>query len=285
MPINKYLIEMRPKAWLKNIFVFVPLVFSLQLFDISKLSAAVTVFIAFCLISSSVYIYNDVCDAHKDALHPIKYRRPVASGMIGKPAAIVFAIACAALGLVIAVAVNYIACLMAVAYLAVNLFYSLFLKHKPIFDVFCISAGFVLRTLAGGFATNAPVSDWLFLTIVALSLFMAFGKRRGEIIRTAEEVRREVLKSYDLAYLNGMTFVCAGLSIVFYGLWTMFRGMNMIYTVPVIIFIVCRYLLIVFDNQSHGDPTSVIFSDFVILASCAVYAILTVILLYNGSGV
>jgi 4-hydroxybenzoate polyprenyltransferase len=282
MSFQTYIEEMRPKSWLKNVFVFIPLVFSLSLTDTGKLASAAVAFAAFCLVSSAVYTFNDVCDAEKDAAHPTKRRRPVASGALSKQTSVTFSILLALGGLAAAFTVNLPVGLFAVAYIAVNLCYTLLLKRQPIFDVFCIAAGFVLRTFAGGFACGAFVSDWLFLTIAAMSLFMAFGKRRGEMLKVGADERRDVLKRYDLAYLDGMMFVCAGLAIVFYALWAMNRGANMLYTVPIVIFIVCKYLLLVHGMDSHGDPTEVIFADKTLLAACAVYILAVITLLYLG---
>jgi len=173
----------------------------------------------------------------------------------------------------------------AASYLILNLSYTVYLKHKPILDCFCIAAGFVLRIYAGGAASGETVSDWLFLTIIAASLFMAFGKRRGEMMTATEGNTREVLSKYDLNYLIGMVFVCAGLSVVFYSLWAInHTNDNMVYTVPFIIFIVLKYLLIIHDgksDKSQGDPTSVIFNSRTFLMSCGLYAALTVFLLYS----
>ena len=260
-------------------FVFVPLVFSLGLTNLPELIACVITFAAFCLASSSVYILNDLLDVDKDRLHPVKSMRPIASGAIPTHYAAVFGsiilVGCVAL----ASAVNLPTVLIIIGYLIVNIAYSLYLKHKPIFDCFCIAAGFVLRVYAGSTASGNKVSDWLFLSIISMSLFMAFGKRRGEMLKTNGSETRKVLSQYNLGFLNGMVFVCAGLSIVFYSLWAMVREYGMIYTVPIVIFIVCKYLLFVHDD-SHSDPTTVIFSSKTLIVACVAYAVLTVLLLY-----
>jgi 4-hydroxybenzoate polyprenyltransferase len=277
-----YLEETRPKNWLKNIFVFIPITFALKLTDLDKLLAATLAFVAFCLVSSAVYVFNDIVDADKDELHPVKCKRPIASGAIAKNKAVAFAVFLVFSGLTLALYVDIMACVLVSVYLIINIAYTLSLKHKPIIDCFCIAAGFVLRTFVGGVAIVEGVSNWLFLTIVAMSLFMAFGKRRGELIKTdGSGETRVVLEHYDLAFLNGMTFVCAGLAIVFYALWAMNRGCNVIYTVPLIIFIVCKYLLIV-HGDSHGDPTTVFFSNKTLMGACGVYGMLVILLLYFG---
>lgn len=164
----------------------------------------------------------------------------------------------------------------------INILYTLKLKHIPIIDCFCIATGFTLRVYTGGVATDTIVSDWLFLTILVMSLFMGFGKRRGEMVKIDGIDTRKVLDLYDMIFLNGMMFTCAGLMIVFYSLWTITRQLNMIYTVPIVIFIVCRYLLDVCENNSLGDPTVIIFKDKFLLISCVIYVLLTVGLLYGN---
>jgi 4-hydroxybenzoate polyprenyltransferase len=260
----------------------VPLVFSLELTALPKLFAAVLALLAFCLVSSSAYTFNDLFDAEKDAAHPIKCRRPIASGAISVGGGRIFCAVLLVCGLALALRVNPPTAVIAAIYISINVAYTLWLKHQPILDCFCIAAGFVLRVYAGGAATGVEVSDWLFLTVVSMSLFMAFGKRRGEMLKINDTETRRVLARYDFRFLNGMVFTCAGLSVVFYSLWAMVRGMNMIYTVPAVIFIVCRYLLLVHDDSSHGDPTTVIFEDKTLLFASAFYALLTSGLLYAG---
>lgn len=275
----------RPKNWVKNIFIFVPLVFSLNLLNVNALLATVVAFASFCLISSAVYIFNDICDAAKDAAHPVKRSRPIASGLISKSKAAVLAILLALAGIAVGFTVNIAVMMLVTAYLALNILYSAWLKHVPVFDCFSIAAGFVLRVYAGGAASGETVSDWLFLTIAAMSLFMAFGKRRGEFSRVRSAESRDVLRRYDIVFLQGMVWICAGLSIVFYSLWALNREHNMVYTVPLIIFLVSRYLLRLSDPDSHGDPTTVLFKDKVLLAAGGVYGLLTVFLLYfQGRG-
>ncbi|MDR2600122.1 MAG: decaprenyl-phosphate phosphoribosyltransferase [Oscillospiraceae bacterium] len=283
MKLVLYIKEMRPKNWLKNIFIFIPLVFSSELFDYEKFVLTSIAFVAFCLVSSAVYVFNDICDAEKDALHPTKRTRPIASGELTKFKAAFFCSFLLLFGLIVAFFVKLDVFVLVVVYILVNLLYCLWLKHKPIIDCFCIATGFVLRVFIGGALITDGMSNWLFLTVVAMSLFMAFGKRRGEMLKTTDGETRIVLESYNLQFLNAMHFVCAGLTIVFYSLWTMYQETNMIYTVPLVIFIVCKYSLLVYSEKhsnGHGDPTTVIFSDITLIAACLIYAVATVALLY-----
>jgi 4-hydroxybenzoate polyprenyltransferase len=278
-----YLKEMRIKAWIKNLFVFVPIVFAGELTDWSKLIATIVAFFVFCLVSSSIYVLNDVLDAEKDALHPVKRYRPTASGIISKRNGIVFCLILMVCGLVLSFAANYFVFILAISYILLNILYTISLKQIVIIDVFCIAAGFILRLYAGSAASGEPISDWLFLTIVAMSLFMGFGKRRGEILKTGGTETRSVLALYDLSFLNAMIYTSAGLSLIFYSLWAMVRGLGMIYTVPLLIFIVCKYLLILNKRTSHGDPTTVILEDKMLLIALLLYVVITVLLLYSNT--
>lgn len=279
--MKDYIREIRPKNWLKNVFVFIPITFALELTQWDKLLKVIVSFAACCLVSSAVYVLNDIADAQRDACHPVKCTRPIAAGRISKPSAAVFSAVLMLFGLLLAANVASMVLVYVIVYALINVAYSFSLKHMPIVDCFCIAAGFVLRVFIGGVSVTDGVSDWLFMTIMAMSLFMAFGKRRGEILKSGGNQTRRVLEHYDLVFLNGMTFVCAGLAIVFYSLWAMTRGHHMIYTVPLIIFIVCKYLQLIYAD-SHGDPTTVILGSKCLLAACGIYAGLTVALLYIG---
>jgi len=281
--MSNYIRLMRPKSWLKNVFVFVPIAFALEFIQWDKMLNTIIAFAAFCVVTSAVYIFNDICDKERDAAHPVKCKRPIASGAVKKPIAYVLMILLMLIGFAVAYIINILVCVFAAAYVLVNVLYSIWLKHMPIYDCFCIAAGFVIRVFAGAASYGGAFSEWLFLTTVAMSLFMAFGKRRGELIKTDGASTRAVLERYNVGFLNGIVFTCAGLSIMFYSLWALTRGAYMIYTVPLIIFIVCNYLLLITDRDSHGDPTSVIFASKTLIVACLVYAILTVGLLYFGT--
>ena len=283
--MQMYMKELRPEDWLKNVFVWVPVVFSLQLFSRVSVLATGIAFIAFCLVSSAVYTFNDICDAQKDAMHPTKCKRPIASGAISRKNAGILCVVLVISGCVLSYIVDYRVFLIVITYLIINLVYTLVLKHVAVFDCFCIAAGFVLRTFAGGYACGEYVSDWLFLTIVSMSLFMAFGKRRAEMLDIDEDSQRVVLQSYNLTFLNNTVFVCAGLAIVFYSLWAMNVGTNVLYTVPLVIFIVLKYLLVITGsaNNSSGNPTDVVLTNKTLLGAGAALGIILILLLYAGS--
>lgn len=280
--IRIFLRQMRIKSWLKNLFVLFPIVFSLELFQTEILVQAIALTFAFCLISSAVYTLNDVHDVEKDRKHAIKKNRPIAARQLSIPAAFGMIAFLTVGGFAMAFLVNLPSFLLMLAYFLINVLYSRWLKTIAIIDCFCIAAGFVLRVMVGGTIVENGVSQWMFLTVVALSLFMAFGKRRGEKSNYGEGSTRNVLETYEMRFLDGVVFTCAGLAVVFYSLWSMAQGSGMVYTVPIILFIVMRYLLLVFRGSSEADPTTLILSDVTLLASCGICGLTMLFILYGA---
>lgn len=279
----------RPKHWIKNALVFAPLLYARRLLLPAPLISACFCFVSFCLISSAVYAINDIFDAPEDRARPEKRSRPVALGQIKPVHAGVFATLLAICALLTAAfgAGSFRVAVYAGLYLLLNIAYSLRLKRLVIIDCFCVAAGFVLRVFAGGAAGEADVSGWLFLTMFAASLFMAFGKRRGELARLAASAEYPGAKNhvtlysgYDPDFLSGMVYTFAGLSIVFYSLWALQNTASMIYSAPLIVFIICRYLLIIRIANSLGDPTTIILGDLTLKISIILFILLSVCLIY-----
>lgn len=274
---------LRPKHYLKNVLVLLPLFFSGRFFERALLGAAVAGFAAFCLLSSFIYIINDVRDVESDRRHPTKCRRPIASGAVSVHAALTLAAALAAAVTAIGVLARFPAggwgC-MAV-YLLVNLGYSFGLKNVPILDIALLVSGFLLRVLFGAAVTGIGISSWLYLTVVSVSFYLALGKRRGEL-RRQSDTSRKVLRYYNNAFLDKNMNICLTLAIVFYSLWSadaMNAGTHLIWTVPLVICLCLKYSLTV-EGDSDGDPVEVIFQDKVLLVLIAVFAAVTAALLY-----
>lgn len=280
--IGIYLKEMRIKSWLKNLFVLCPIIFSLELFDRNRLVEAIILTLAFCLISSAIYVMNDISDVENDRKHEVKRNRPIASGQISFPGAWILLIVLTITGGGLALYVNLQSFLLILVYVLINILYSKWLKKKAIIDCFCIAAGFLLRVLVGGTIVSAGVSDWMFLTVLAMSLFMAFGKRRGELNSYGCGETRDVLEKYDMSFLNGIVFMCAGLTMVFYSLWSISQKSIMVYSVPIVLFIVIRYLLLVFAGCQEADPATLILSDKILLAGCGICALVVLVMLYGA---
>ena len=280
--IYQYLKLIRVHHYIKNFLVFIPLFFSGSLLDVEKFQQAILGFVCFCLISSIVYIINDYRDINKDQLHPKKKTRPLASGRI-KPISAFF------LMILFVIIVSFISIkLMQLSgivylllYIVLNLAYSFGLKNKPIIDVLILASGFVLRILYGGSITDIEISKWLYLVVTTGSLYMGLGKRRNELKR--EKNTRNVLKYYNIPFLDKNMYVCVALTNVFYALWTieMPNGINMIWTVPVFITILLFYSLDT-EGDSDGDPVNVLLNDKVLIVIVFSYIIYIFSNIYLG---
>lgn len=278
---------MRVKHWLKNFLVFFPLVFSTQIFHVGKLTTATLGFISMCLITSVVYIINDLKDVEKDRLHPIKKNRPFASGAISinNGLLIMFILLTITILINIFFIKNYYALTVLLIYLFANIGYSFGLKNVPIIDILILVSGFVIRVVYGSLITNIEISKWLYLTIMSGSFFMGFGKRRNEMIKQGSK-SRDVLKYYTKDYLDKFMYVSIILTVVFYSLWgidkaTILRIGNdyIIYTIPLVLVIIMKYSLNI-EGDSHGDPVDVITSDKVLLFLSLLFFIMMFLIIY-----
>lgn len=293
--IKEYLKLMRVKHYFKNILIFLPLIFSGDLFNITKISVCLIGYIAFSLIASFVYIVNDIRDIENDKKHPVKKNRPLASGKISKKQGIIFAIVLIGVAYMInAIPVllkmlsinNYVVSMLFMTlYIIINIAYSFGLKKQPIIDVVILVLGFLIRILYGSTITNIEVSNLLYLTVIAGSFYMGFGKRRNEIKKQGD-TSREVLRRYNKEFLDKNMYVCLTLSIVFYALWcvdanTIARMGNnlMAWTVPIVMIILMKYSLNV-EGDSFGDPVDVLFKDKVLMFMVVLYAIIVFSIMY-----
>lgn len=271
--IAAYLKLLRVKHYIKNILIFLPLFFSRSVFNLPLLARTVAAFVVFCLMSSCVYILNDIRDVEKDRKHPVKCRRPIASGRISVRIAVYTAMMVFAVAVVIAVLTRVP--LPAIAYLALyivlNVLYSCGLKNYAMVDIAILTSGFVLRVLYGSKVTGIVISNWMYLTILMASLYAAFGKRRNELAVSGDGDTRQVLKIYNYAFLDKCMYVALTAAIIFYSLWVIseFTGGPMILTIPLMIAIVLDYSLIV-ESGSQGDPVEVILGSpgLIVLAIC-----------------
>lgn len=259
----KYYIKlMRPFHWVKNLLIFVPLFFNGRILSISKVWLLIVAFLAFSFIASSVYILNDVKDADKDRLHPKKRFRPIASGKVSKKQAVIFwiflfTISILLMGLIGNIVGSYlVSFILPLIYLLMNLLYSNGLKNIPLVDVSIIAAGFVIRLYYGALVCGVTVSDVLLLTVISASFFLGFGKRRNELKKGTST--RKVLQAYNIYFLDKIMYVFISLTLVFYSFWTILKGRNLVYTVPLAMLIVADYCLIIESDSSDGDPAEVL---------------------------
>jgi decaprenyl-phosphate phosphoribosyltransferase len=281
---------LRIRQWIKNFFVFIPLIFSGRLTDTRDLILAVFAWIAFNFISSVVYIINDLKDIDADKLHPRKSQRPIPSGRIS------FFVACAiaACSLVAASVISvlfintlYVFCIA--AYLLINIIYTFWGKQVVILDVLFIAMGFVIRVVSGSYAISVEPSGWLIMTTFFLSLFLGFGKRRNEFIALEKNkvLHRKVLAQYDLDLLNHFIFTSCALSIISYALYTLSpsvierfaHGNKLVYTIPFFTFCLFRYVFFIWKKE-EGDPTEVVLRDPAIIISVGLCVLLALGFIY-----
>ena len=282
----------RPKQWIKNFFVFAPLLFSRHVFDLAFLIPALEAFFIFCIASSSVYIINDILDAESDRAHPKKKYRPIASGEISVKTAIVFLILLAVIITAGAFIMRPVFTFVIVIYILTNLLYSLKVKSIVLLDVFFISLGFMLRVLGGAAAISVPISSWMVLTAIFISLFLAISKRRGELSQVVNsdniEKQRKVLKEYSIQFADQLNTIAAAGTIISYALYTvsdrtvaMFGTEKLIYTTPFVIYGIFRYMYLMHKKNMGESPTSIVTKDVPIMIDVLAWLFFSLIIIYK----
>lgn len=282
-----YLKMMRVHHYIKNFLVLTALVCSGQLFNTEKLGFGVIAFLSFCMLSSVVYIMNDIRDREKDRKHPVKCRRPIAAGKVSVKAAVVVAVVLSVIAFMCnSITFRVSSTLLLVLYLVLNLAYSFGLKNIPLVDITILVAGFLIRILYGAIVTEITISNWLYLTVISLSFYFALGKRRNELKYTDVGETRPVLKSYPVNFLDKNMGMCLTLANVFYALWSMdektrlfYNNDYLIFTVPLVLLITMKYSLVI-EGESDGDPVEVLLHDKVLLALCVLYLAVMLVILY-----
>ena len=286
--LSELLRLMRPYQWVKNAFVFTGLLFGHAWHDPDLVTQVVFSFIAFCLVSSAIYTINDIVDLEQDKQHPRKCKRPLPSGQVSIPAAAMLAALLAALGLVLAYAASPTVLIILVGYALMNIAYSLWLKHVVILDVFIIATGFMLRILAGTLGVGIPPSQWLLLCGLMVTLFLGFTKRRAEIIALTDDktAHRKVLEHYSPVLLDKMIGITASGLIISYSLYTMsadtirmHNTANLIYTVPLVMYGVFRYIYLLHHQRRGGDQSHDLVRDPHLYIVVGAWLLLTILLI------
>jgi 4-hydroxybenzoate polyprenyltransferase len=279
---------MRPRQWTKNVFIFAALVFDGQLTQRGPLLRTVAGFVLLCLISSAVYIFNDVADVEADRQHPTKRRRPIAAGQLSISFALAFGVVLAVFSLAASFALEPAFGGIVALYFVINLLYSFWLKHAPIIDVMIVAAGFVLRVAAGVVLIEvARFSPWLYVCTTLLALIIGFGKRRAEIILLAEGANshRKVLDGYTISFLDQLIVIVSASTIMAYSLYT-FSATNlpsnhlMMLTIPLVVYGIFRYLYLIHVKNAGGAPEELILTDRPLLATLVLWGLLAVVILY-----
>lgn len=289
--ILNYLKLVRVPQWIKNFFVFVPLLFSQHLFDKDYLFTSLAAFVVFCLASSLIYVINDTIDIEADKAHPTKKNRPLPAGVISKRSALIVAVVLTAVIVILLPQFNKEFLYFVTAFVLLNIFYSFWFKHIVILDVFSIAAGFAIRVLAGAVVISVPISSWLILTTIFISLFLGVMKRHSELILVEESENapsRKVLSQYSLNFADQMATVAAAGVIICYALYTVsertvsaFGTESLIYTTPIVVYGIFRYMYLEYISNKGDNTTKIVFSDLQIILTVLIYTITTVLIIYK----
>lgn len=273
--ITDFVILARVSHYVKNGIIWIPIVFGHKLHDVQSIAKTFIVFAAFCLAASSVYVLNDLLDVENDRKHPLKKNRPIARGLISTSDAILFLSILAGAAIVISVTLLPLPVLIIIiAYMALNVGYSVIFKKYAIVDITCIAVGFVLRIFAGGLAIDVPISHWLVLMIFLLAVFLALSKRRDDLLLTASgHNTRRSLDGYNLEFVNFAMVVMTSVVIVCYVLYAVSpevidkHGTDKLYLTTLWVIIgLLRYMQITFVKQKSGSPTEIILKDYFLQA-------------------
>jgi len=261
---------MRPQQWSKNLFVLAPLLFSRNLFILQEATRSLETFFLFCLISSAVYLLNDIHDCEQDRLHPQKRYRPIAAGQLSTSITLKAMVTFLFLALAGGVLLSKFLALILFGYWTINLAYSFWLKRYVLLDVFALASGFLLRVIGGAIALQVEISYWLLLCTTFLALFLSFSKRRHELVllgATAAD-HRKVLGKYDLPFLDMMTGITATSTVISYTFYTIsettfskFHTRGLLLTIPFVLYGISRYLYLVYQKDQVKDPTQLLLTD------------------------
>lgn len=286
----RVLIEtLRPQQWVKNGFIFAALIFSQSLTRWDRCRQVILATLVFCMVSSATYVLNDILDAAEDRHHPLKKLRPIASGRISPTTAGIAGVVLGCAGLIAAWRLNAGFFAIVLAYVAINVLYSTFLKHVVLLDVFIVAAGFLFRVIAGGLVIQVPISPWLIVCTTLLALFIALSKRRHELVllgRRASD-HRAILADYSPYFLDQLIGIVTASTVVSYALYTLspdvqskFPGKRLELTIPFVLFGIFRYLYLIHHGEQGGNPTRSLFTDLVLLSVVLFWAASVILIIY-----
>jgi 4-hydroxybenzoate polyprenyltransferase len=286
--LREYLKLFRIHQWIKNVFIFVPLIFSKNLFNHDYFLTVLAGFFEFCFASSLVYVLNDIIDIEADREHPVKKERPLPSGKISKRSAIFSVIILLLIIIIFLPFFDRAFDILLLIYILLNIFYSFELKHIVIIDIFSIAAGFMLRIIAGALVINVEISSWLILTTMFISLFLGVMKRRSELVLVQNGSSRKVLAQYSVTFTDQMATVAAAGVIVCYALYsvaartvTVFGTEKLIFTTPFVVFGIFRYMYLVYMNSEGENTAKILVNDFPMIINILLYVLFSVLIIYK----
>jgi 4-hydroxybenzoate polyprenyltransferase len=286
--------ELRPRQWTKNLVLFAGLVFSKGATDPSLAMKSLLGFICFCLGSGAIYIINDITDREKDRLHPVKCKRPIASGELSPATAGGWAVALIVFSVALAFYLGTSFLVVFLVFLALNIAYSFKLKQIMALDVLSIAVGFVLRAIAGvevlvPAQPDIELSPWLLVCTLFLALFLGLGKRRAELAQLEQDAERhrKSLANYSISLLNQMIAMVSAATVISYSIYTIspatvqkFHTQNLVYTIPFVVYGLWRYLYLVFEREGGGNPSEELLTDMPLLVNVVLWVLVAAGVLY-----
>jgi len=287
--LTAILISLRPRQWVKNLFVFAGLIFGQKLLT-PLVWTALAAFVVFCALAGAVYLLNDVADRDKDRLHPRKRERPIASGILPVSVAVGAAVVLIVAGLAAGLALSAAFALVALAYVSLLAAYSAWLKHFVIVDVLVVAIGFVLRAVAGAVVIDVEISGWLLICTILIALFLALGKRRHEYLALGDRAseHRPILAEYSAGLLDQMIAVVTASAVTAYALYTMspetvakFHTQLLPATLPFVLYGIFRYLYLLYRRQLGGNPSELFLNDRPLLVNTLCWMLAIVAIIYG----
>jgi len=281
MLLAKIVQSMRPAQWTKNFFLFAALIFAQKFLEPQSFLKVAEAFLLYCLLSGSLYLFNDLMDLKEDRAHPLKNRRPIAAGEVSPRAALIFFVAGSVAALIWAWFLNGPFFLITAFYFLLQIAYSARLKHTVILDIFILASGFVIRVVAGGLAIKVPISSWLLICTSLLSLFVGMSKRRHELVLLEDRApeHRPILKEYSAYLLDQMIAVVTASTLIAYCLYTIssetvekFGTRNLVFTSVFVLYGIFRYLYLVHQKGLGGSPEELVLGDKPLLVNILLWA-------------
>ena len=287
--MRSILATLRPQQWVKNFVLLAGLIFSQNLDKPDFILKSLAAFALFCLLSSSVYIFNDIMDVESDRKHPLKSARPIAGGQIKVSTGVLLFVVLAIASFGLSLWLNPLFAVTALGYFVLNLVYSVYLKNVVIIDVMCIALSFVIRAVAGAVVIGVEISAWLVVCTTLLALFLGFGKRRHELVLLEGQAtgHRKSLSEYSPYFLDQMISVVTASTVVAYAFYTLssevkvkLGASHMELTIPFVLYGVFRYLYLIHQKEGGGSPTKMLLTDRPILANVILWLAAVVLIVY-----
>lgn len=275
---------LRPKQWTKNMFVFAGVIFSKNFFNLILIEKTLLAFLFFCMISSSVYVLNDMIDVNKDKIHPKKKDRPLATGTIKMWQAGILLLILSIVSIIFSFKLNEYFGYIIITYFTMNTLYSLKLKHIVIVDIMIIATGFVLRAVSGAVVIDVLISPWLLICTIFLALFLALNKRKNELLVLDENAKehRKILDEYSIELINQMLPIVTSGTIISYALYTFTgtRTVAMMVTIPFVLYGVFRYQYLALNKGMGGSPELVLLKDAPLIINIMLWGLTSITILY-----